>query len=75
MLGDDNYGMYLAETPPTEADSEAQVNLAGIYFTGDSLTAVAEGYPWIGRYRPDSLFHVALHVNPALRSFDIRPLA
>lgn len=71
LLGDDNYGMYLSETLPGEADSEAQVTLAGVYFSGDTLTAMTDGYPRIGGYTPDSLFHVRVDARPQERLFSV----
>lgn len=71
LLGDDNYGMYLAEKSPENADSESEVKIAGIYFSGDTLTAMAAGYPRIGYYRPDTLFHVRIEVDPRTATFTL----
>ena len=72
LLGDDNYGMYLAEASPDAANSESEVKLAGIYFSGDTLTAMAAGYPRIGHYQPDTLFHVRVEMDPQTATFRLQ---
>jgi RNA polymerase sigma-70 factor, ECF subfamily len=71
LLGDDNYGMYLAETSPHAADSQAEVMLAGVYFSGGRLTAAADGFPAVGTYAPDSLYHVRVDVRPRAGRFTL----
>jgi RNA polymerase sigma-70 factor, ECF subfamily len=71
LLGDDIYGMYLAERAPSEADSEAQVMVAGVYFSRSVLTAIADGYPRLGSYAPDALYHVRLSADPGLGRFSL----
>ena len=72
LLGDDNYGMYLAEASPETADSESEVKLAGVYFSGNALTAMAADYPRIGHYQADTLFHVRVEVDPQAATFSLR---
>ena len=71
LLGDDNYGMYLSEQFAKDADAESGVKVAGVYFSGGALTGVARGYPRLGSYRPDSLFHVRIDARPDERRFDL----